>query len=94
MPLPEPKFGLERLARAVFAYHTVGVVYPEQRSGAEWWVQIREVRGDEDTKDAGDAGYADGAEELVEDAELADDREDRIGFVEVKVLALLPQKQA
>jgi hypothetical protein len=37
----KPRFGLEALARAVFEYHTAGAVYPKERSGAEWWVQVR-----------------------------------------------------
>lgn len=38
-----PRFGLERLAKAVFDHHTSagGVSYPSAKSGAEWWVQVR-----------------------------------------------------
>ena len=35
------RFGLERLALEVFAFHTKGVAFDRARSGAEGWVQVR-----------------------------------------------------
>jgi hypothetical protein len=36
-----PRCALERLARAVFNQHTAGVDFDPERSGAEWWAQVR-----------------------------------------------------
>ncbi|KAL3892878.1 MAG: hypothetical protein SGPRY_014695, partial [Prymnesium sp.] len=41
----QPRCGLERLAKAIFTRHTRGVSFPPQRSGAEWWVQVRPAGG-------------------------------------------------
>ena len=40
--MAEPRCALERLARAIFARHTEGVVYNPDLSGAEWWAQVRQ----------------------------------------------------
>lgn len=37
----EPRFGLEQAAKDVFEFHTKGCRFPQARSGAEWWIQIR-----------------------------------------------------
>ena len=37
-----PSCALERLALAIFEQHTAGVAFDRARSGAEWWVQVRE----------------------------------------------------
>eukprot|EP00854_Cymbomonas_tetramitiformis_P006931 gene6931-8267_t len=36
-----PRTTLEQLAQTIFAFHTEGVNYNQEKSGAEWWVQIR-----------------------------------------------------
>ena len=48
----EPRFGLERLAKAVFEKHTAGASYPAAKSGAEWWVQVRRHGADASTSAA------------------------------------------
>ena len=37
-----PRCALERLALAIFAHHTAGVLFDKERSGAEWWAQVRD----------------------------------------------------
>jgi hypothetical protein len=50
-----PRFGMERLAKAVFDFHTASATYPASCSGAEWWVQVRDAVGatDESAEAAG-----------------------------------------
>lgn len=43
--LDAPRCGLERYAKDVFDFHTKGVRYDPNTSGAVWWVQIRELHG-------------------------------------------------
>jgi hypothetical protein len=38
-----PRCGFERAAKEILDYHTRGCRFPLERSGAEWWTQIRKV---------------------------------------------------
>lgn len=38
----KPRFALEQLVQDIFAFHTAGVDLTKHKSGAEWWVQMRE----------------------------------------------------
>ena len=37
-----PRCSLEKLAKAIFAKHTASATFDPQRSGAEWWAQVRD----------------------------------------------------
>lgn len=37
-----PRCALERLAADIFAHYTAGASFDPERSGVEWWVQVRE----------------------------------------------------
>ena len=58
-----PRCELERLARVIFASHVPSKeAYDRTRSGAEWWVQVRDPESDDDDDDGEKEAAGDDAE--------------------------------